>query len=97
MIQKLLTWFIIKYKLTRSKRKLLYILLDSVQKNDLSGLCTHVNILTLRKSINLKEAHILNHIINSNPPFNKYDSRYYWEPELKEPRIEWLKEQINKL
>ena len=36
----------------------------------------------------------LSKYIKSNPPENKYNYSYFFEPGLKQPRIEWLEQHI---
>jgi hypothetical protein len=90
---------------TRTIKKLLELLLDTTD-SFCTGLCGWVAILGSRYIINLEEYYILTEYIKNNRPQTKAITAqqtkdkmlgYYWTSGEIEPRIEWIKEHIEKL
>ena len=78
----------------RTIKKLLQLMLDNKIKFE-SGLCRLSANLHGRSIINENEWFLINKYINENRPIN-YDLPFYWKKGDVAPRIEWLKEHINK-
>ncbi len=83
----------------RTEKELLQVLLDNMDKFE-TGLCLLVQDLYELKLININELKLINVRIRNIP--DRYDKEgnkyaYKWVVYQKQPRIDWLKEQINKL
>lgn len=81
--------------------ELLKILLSNIDKitmieGDPKGLGVLIDKLNRSRIINNFENHKLLNYIYINNQVNNYVP-YFWERGMKEPRIQWLKEQIEKL
>jgi hypothetical protein len=74
--------------------ELLKILLENIGFLD-TGLCYLSFDLFLLKKVNIYEMEILRDYINDNNPYEPHE--YMFIRGMKEPRIQWLKEQIEKL
>jgi hypothetical protein len=76
----------------RTKKELLQLMLDNIDLLS-AGLC-HLNYkLFDLNMITENEYYLLDHFFLNE--FSDFD--YHWKMGLKEPRIEWLKKQINEL
>jgi len=85
----------------RSEKELLQVLLDNIDKLEY-GLCLLIIILKENSLISEQEEEILNEFISNKAPeryhsIRKYRMAYNWESGEKQPRIDWLNEQIAKL
>ena len=78
----------------RSIKKLLIVLKDQIkEKYSNSGMCAEVNFLSFDNKITHKEAVKLLIYLKRNKPNNK---TFWFEPELLQPRLDWLNQQISK-
>ena len=85
----------------RSILELLKILLSSIDKitmieGDPKGLYVLIDKLNRTRITNNFESHSLLNYLHRNIQVNNYFP-YFWERGMKEPRIQWLKERIEKL
>ena len=85
----------------RSILELLKILLEHINTIGMSaeqskGLCSLIYRLDLANIISKSEGHKISNYIYENKPNITYFP-YFWEQGMREPRIKWLKEQIEKL
>ena len=81
----------------RTEKELLQVLLDNSSIMD-AGLCWLIDDLLRQDIISVKEFLVLENYLYNNKPSNILSLTEFWFPMgEKEPRINWLKEQINKL
>lgn len=61
------------------------------------GMCGQISIMYYKDKITNLESIRLKDYIKSNKPNFVSSGVYWWDPGLKQPRIDWLNDQINKL
>jgi len=80
----------------RNIKELLQVMLSNINKinswND--GMCILAVKLLGEQIITNDEYNCLLKHIKSNPPKNRYDNSYFFEPGQIQPRIEWLEKHI---
>lgn len=83
----------------RTDKELMQLMLDNLDENFISGLCSLICILRCRLIISFEEAERIRDLINLHLPEKKYGlfSWYCWPMKEKQPRIEFLKNLLNKL
>jgi hypothetical protein len=79
----------------RTEKELLQVLLDNMDKFE-TGLCIVTSILYSEGIITRYEKNVMHNYIYQYKPINS-GAYYYWKIGKKQPRIDWLNEQINKL
>ena len=84
----------------RTEKELLQVLLDNMDRFE-TGLCHLTGILNIEGVITFEEEFIIDEYVYENSPeefyIDEYDIHYKWVKGEKQPRIDWLNEQINKL
>lgn len=87
----------------RSTKELLQLMLDN-RSCFTGGLCAWVTVMWCSNIITIGEQQLLMDYIRRNRPnwlsstnaFKRRNSSYYWEPNVIEPRIKWLKKHIKR-
>jgi hypothetical protein len=79
----------------RTTKELLEVMLKNICYMEY-GLCGLIGVLLRHRKITISEVDILNKYLSDElDPDSDY--RYYWVEGAKQPRIDWLKQQIEKL
>lgn len=83
----------------RTDNEILQVLLDRlIKKEKVCGLCDLIIVMHMYDQFNGQEYQRLKSIIDSHSYLDKGNfSGYYWEPGLKQPRVEFLQNLINNI
>lgn len=88
---------------TRDIKKLLILLRKNVRRGVGRGYCQSWGLCSLTAMLNSegiitdKEDSIIGKYLNNNRPHDKGEMDYWWPRGAKQPRLDWLNEQIEKL